>query len=59
MTLSRKHYRKIAEIIRVFGVYGTPAIVDKLSQYFAEDNPRFDKERFIDACGYTRKKVVK
>ena len=24
----------------------------ELANYFAEDNPRFDKEKFLKACGF-------
>ena len=26
-------------------------MADELADYFASDNPRFDRERFLDACG--------
>ncbi len=25
--------------------------VENVTEYFAEDNPRFDKARFVEACG--------
>lgn len=47
--LSRKHYRKFAEILKV-----TPTLSDFVEQvivYFRHDNPRFDEVRFRKACG--------
>ena len=55
--LSRKHYKAIAEIIRTnYAVSSEPVkfvlrdMTDQLCQYFESDNPRFDRQRFIDAC---------
>lgn len=53
--LSKKHYQEIAKIInKVQKFYGyRPCIADisdYLSEYFKQDNPKFDKQRFIDAC---------
>lgn len=28
-------------------------VADKLADYFASDNPRFDRARFLKACGVT------
>jgi len=46
--LHKKEYKAIAEILK----YNTEKqdIIDKLADYFASDNPNFDRERFIDAC---------
>jgi hypothetical protein len=30
------------------------AIITELSDRFIEDNPRFDKKRFIEACGFMK-----
>jgi hypothetical protein len=53
MTLSRKHYQAIADIIRTRGTSNenqVENIKSDLAEYFQEDNPRFDKERFWKAC---------
>ena len=55
--LSKKYYKRIATIIRdtkaLYGCEGTKAIERiefQLRQYFAEDNPRFDRMKFAEAC---------
>ena len=53
MSLSRKHYQAIADIIRTRGTSNknqVENIKSDLAEYFQEDNPRFDKERFWKAC---------
>ena len=48
--MTRKDYIKIAEIIKSMPkVNGALAI--EFSKMLAEDNPRFDRERFYIACG--------
>jgi len=59
--LSRKHYTEIAKIINksrenryeINMVQFIPlnGIVNDLIDYFAEDNDKFDAERFRVACG--------
>ena len=57
-----QHYKAIAEIIndmKLDGYMPRPAIElqvreqvgGKLADYFAADNPRFDREKFLEACG--------
>ena len=53
--LSKKHYEAISRIIQ--GITTVPElvidhgeVVERLAEYFAGDNPRFDAERFIAAC---------
>ena len=46
--LSKKHYNAIAEAIRTSNTISQ--VVLKLCDYFEEDNPRFDRHRFADAC---------
>jgi hypothetical protein len=64
MAMSRKHYREVAEVIN--GAYTehfdtelSPAYVQGwvlsyvaagLAALFNEDNERFDRERFMEAC---------
>jgi len=62
--LSKKDYRTIAEIMKSEyirydgtgeddgeGKNTVSCIVRKLSDYFTIDNPRFDRNRFMQACG--------
>ncbi len=62
MSLSRKNYVKVAEILKkhspesnyVFTeesriLWGS--LMSHLTRYFEEDNERFDVERFTKACG--------
>ena len=58
--LSRKDYEAISRIIQ--GITTAPdlvidhqELVERLAEYFAGDNPRFDKERFIEACRKEKK----
>ncbi len=57
--LSRKHYKAIAEIVKknttkvdkiILYVKRADMVCD-LADYFAADNPRFDRARFLEACG--------
>lgn len=56
--LSRQHYKAIAEIIkgndtgeRVSTRLVCLDIAEELANYFAQDNPRFDRQKFLAACG--------
>ncbi len=58
--MSKKDYELIAAIIRqagndAMGGYTAQGVVTQITQQFAElaraDNPRFDRARFMDACG--------
>ena len=48
--LSKKYYIAIATILRENKA--SVEIVYALSCYFAEDNPNFDRLRFIGACAW-------
>ncbi|NIR13707.1 MAG: hypothetical protein GWN86_07055 [Desulfobacterales bacterium] len=50
--LSRRHYQEIAKIIAESRWEWDPVgyIQENLSSYFAQENPRFDKEKFLAAC---------
>ena len=61
--MTRKDYEKIAEAVRKVnkGVsgweYARPdEVLDLLASYLCEvleqDNPRFNRERFLSACGF-------
>ena len=52
--MTRKHYVAIAEIIayRLCAKDNHPhEIAKRLADYFKRDNPKFDRERFLTACG--------
>ena len=46
--LSKKHYQKLAEIIKE--TESREELIKALSDYLQEDNPKFDANRFEDAC---------
>ena len=60
--MTRKHFKAIAEIIsneRInWGDSPNPPnsaldhVVEALSEYFASENPNFDKDKFWDACKF-------
>jgi hypothetical protein len=51
--MTKKHYEAIASIIEYYAhdttVYN--ALANRLADYFAQDNPKFDRQRFLKACG--------
>lgn len=53
--LSRKHYKAIAEIVKelgsVYGHYVQRHAAESFIDYFAKDNPQFDRVRFLAVCG--------
>ena len=57
MTLSKKNFQKTAQILH--DTKASPDTVLSFANYFGEENPRFDRERFIDAVrtGSDKRKV--
>ena len=65
MSLSRKHYCAVAAILKdsattefaaVFPVSAEEmrgTIISNMADYFASDNPNFDRARFLTACKVT------
>ena len=51
--MTKKHYEAIARIILQCEMENESRdmLVYMLADYFAQDNPRFDRVRFITACG--------
>lgn len=61
--MTKKHYEAIAESISYrmsmqypadhaqYGVTTLRLLAKELADYFASDNPKFDRTRFLDACG--------
>ena len=55
---TRKHYEKIADILkehRESNFVSHDLLADKFAELFAEDNPRFDRTRFIEAVRFGSK----
>lgn len=68
--MTKKHYEAIANIYRLqiqsarrhtrkehreIEEYADTSTAKALADYFAQDNPRFDRERFLKACGIETK----
>lgn len=60
MPMSKKHYIAVAAIlashseIATYGakfVHISATIAHELADYFAKDNPNFNRSRFLTACG--------
>jgi hypothetical protein len=55
--MTRKHYQLLADMIRrEYEVYENDAatlasVADTLATICKADNPRFDRDRFLEACG--------
>lgn len=61
MSMSKKHYQTIAEVIRTvtnrdpqITPYDIEDIADAIADMFAADNPRFDRAKFLAAAGFER-----
>lgn len=48
MSMSRKNYEAIAKILKEAKYRDN--IIDDLADYFEDDNPNFNRDRFIAAC---------
>lgn len=63
MAMTKKHYTAVAKAINnvMWQTDTDPAtvayIIAALSDIFADDNPRFDKNRFMQACTANRDTV--
>ncbi|HET7640142.1 MAG TPA: hypothetical protein VFK47_15555 [Ktedonobacteraceae bacterium] len=66
MAMTRKHYQQTADIIKsVSQDYGDgkdvlfplamAAMAGRMAVMFELDNPRFDRDKFMEACGVTTK----
>lgn len=50
--MSRKHYQAIAAALRNISDKATrQTVISELLPMLKRDNPRFDCQRFIEACG--------
>jgi len=60
--MSRKDYKKAAELVKgiVYNYHANSCEIlsEKVAEYFimlfSKDNPRFNAEKFLDACGLVR-----
>lgn len=55
--MRRADFKAIAEIIREYKIVANNdepvyVLTTKLCQYFRQNNPTFDKEKFLRACGF-------
>jgi alpha-amylase/alpha-mannosidase (GH57 family) len=53
MAMSKKDYEAIAGIVRDSESYSSsqaPSLIERLADYFGQDNPRFRREQFLAAC---------
>lgn len=48
--MTKKHYEAIADIMNRYS-HHPDWIPEKLADYFTQDNPKFDRMRFLQACG--------
>jgi acyl-CoA hydrolase len=48
--MSRKEYTRAAEIIRFAKPEHRDSLINAFIDFFKGDNPRFDSDRFKDAC---------
>ena len=48
--MTRKDYMRFAEIVREANPSFAPWLASQMARVFAEDNPRFDRQRFFTAC---------
>jgi len=47
----KRHYEKMAHALRESSFNHKELMAAFLCRVFAEDNPLFDRERFLSACG--------
>lgn len=50
MTMTRKHFRMIADIVRNEGGENREALATAFATELRGENPHFDRQRFLDAC---------
>lgn len=53
--MTKKHYTAIADIVKAMRTYmpetGRKMLARLLADYFATDNPKFNRDMFLTACG--------
>jgi len=55
--MTKKHYVKMAEVLRRFGNDNTK-LISEICKVLKKDNPRFEKEKFLKACGMGKEEDV-
>ncbi len=50
--LSKKYYQKIADILRNSAT--REEIIVEMAVFFKDDNPRFERFKFLEASGYEK-----
>lgn len=48
--MTKKHYEAIARLLS--GQNADLDLCESLARYFKSENPNFDRQRFLKACGY-------
>lgn len=61
--LTKKNYEAIAKVFYAYISTGTGVNIAKplakdLADYFTTDNPKFNRARFLAACGIQQKEVI-
>ena len=53
MIMSRKHFQALADIVAEVPAQGIgpEALAERLAEFCATQNPHFDRDRFVRACG--------
>lgn len=52
--MTKKDYIKLSDAFQIVGLYSSPgvfAVCLEIAKVLAEDNPRFDRARWLKACG--------
>ena len=48
---TRKHYIETAKVVKSLPAKSRKAAANKFAKQYAADNPRFDRAKFLKACG--------
>ena len=54
--VTKRDFEAIAEIVKkeynsAYDMFAGKGFIDKLANYFEQQNPNFDRKRFFTACG--------
>jgi len=55
--MTKKDFEAVAKVLNFSSAFGSPQwetrqwIASELAELFANDNPNFDRDRFMEACG--------
>ena len=57
--MTKKHYEAIAKELLFYNAGRDKQVIERIANsfadYFEQDNPRFDRSRFLEACGIDTK----